>query len=138
MTSDYIPIVLGIVLRDGRVLVARRPAGVHLGGLWEFPGGRLEAGESPRQALARELQEEVGIVVEAASHWMRFRHRYPERAVELDVWRVERFGGEPGGGSSGELRWVLPGELAGLEIPEANLTIAEALAAGIDAAHTRG
>jgi len=62
MTSNYTQIVLGIVLRDGRVLVARRPTGVHLGGLWEFPGGRLEAGESPRQALARELQEEVGIV----------------------------------------------------------------------------
>ena len=62
MTSHYIQIVLGIVLRDGRVLVARRPADVHLGGLWEFPGGRLESGESPRQALARELQEEVGIV----------------------------------------------------------------------------
>ena len=62
MTSDCIPIVLGIVLRDGRVLVARRPAGVHLGDLWEFPGGRLEAGESPRQTLAQELQEEVGIV----------------------------------------------------------------------------
>ena len=68
MTSHYIPIVLGIVLRDGRVLVARRPSGVHLGGLWEFSGGRLEAGESPRLALARELQKEVCVVVEAASH----------------------------------------------------------------------
>ena len=71
MTSDYIQIILGIVLWDGLVLVARQLVGVHLGGMWEFSGGCLEAGESPRQALARELQEEVGIVVEAASHWMR-------------------------------------------------------------------
>ena len=72
MTSDYIKIIFGIVLWDGLVLVACQLVGVHLGGMWEFSGGRLEVGESPRQgALARELQEEVGIVVEAASHWMR-------------------------------------------------------------------
>ena len=130
MTTDYLKIAVGVVLRDGRALVARRPADAHLGNLWEFPGGKLESGETSRQALERELLEETGLVVEQACHWMRLRHRYPERAVELLVWRVERFSGEPGGGTSRDLRWVLPGELAGLDIPAANLPIAEALIKG--------
>ena len=129
MASEHIKVVVGVVQRGDRVLVARRPAGVHLGGLWEFPGGKQEDGETSRETLERELHEEVGLAVEKARCWMQLCHRYPERTVELDVWRVQCSAGAPGG-TSRVLRWVLPGELLKMEIPQANRPIADALLKG--------
>ncbi|RTZ80514.1 MAG: hypothetical protein DSZ01_02110, partial [Gammaproteobacteria bacterium] len=78
------------VLQDaaGRVLLARRPEGVHQGGLWEFPGGKVEPGESVRQALERELEEELGIGIKACRPLIRVGHRYADRNVVLDTWLV--------------------------------------------------
>jgi 8-oxo-dGTP diphosphatase len=76
---------------QGRVLIARRPENVHQGGLWEFPGGKVEPGEAVEQALARELWEELGIRPTRYRRLIRIPHHYPDRSVLLDVWRVEAF-----------------------------------------------
>ncbi|MDQ1304172.1 MAG: 8-oxo-dGTP diphosphatase, partial [Pseudomonadota bacterium] len=108
LTPPELILVAAGVLRDasGRVLIAQRPDGKHAAGFWEFPGGKIQAGESPLQALCRELAEEIGIVVSAATPLMTFRHSYPERVVELQVFEVSHYSGEPRGLEGQPLRWV--------------------------------
>ncbi len=113
---------------DGRTLIARRLPHQPLGGLWEFPGGKLEPGESERDALVRELDEEVGLVPVNAEHWMDVHHHYPEREIILHVWRVTAWAGEPVGRLGQPLEWVSPSALKALEFPAANLAIVNALA----------
>lgn len=117
------------VLRDasGRILIAQRPAGRHAAGFWEFPGGKIQADESPLQALGRELAEELGIRVEAASLLLCYRYPYPERIVELHVYAVSRYTGVARGIEGQALRWVLPGELPSAGILEADRAIVELL-----------
>ena len=126
--ADVIPVAAG-VLRDaaGRVLIARRPAGGHAGGFWEFPGGKIQAGEAPLQGLCRELAEEIGVKVTAALPLMTYRHSYPERVVELHVFEVSEYSGEPWGLEGQPLRWVAVDELATAGLLEADLPIAVAL-----------
>lgn len=104
-------VVAAVMLADdGRVLLAQRPPGKHLEGLWEFPGGKLEPGETPMQALARELAEELDIYAEPGSATPRLRvpWRYGERALLLDVWTLRRWRGQPRGVEGQALQWVLP------------------------------
>ncbi len=117
------------VLEDGqgRVLVSRRPEHVHQGGLWEFPGGKLEVGESVTAALDRELAEELGVRVEAARPLIRVRHDYADKSVLLDVWRVTRYRGRPQGLEGQPLDWRLPDELIGHDFPAADRPILNAL-----------
>lgn len=130
MTERPLITVAAGVLRDtaGRILIARRPPGGHVGGFWEFPGGKLQPGESPAAALARELAEEIGVRVEAATPFMTYRHNYPERSVELHVFLVERYTGEPRGVEGQPLRWVAVDEFPTAGLLEADLPIAEKLA----------
>lgn len=117
------------VLRDGsgRVLIAQRPDGRHAAGFWEFPGGKLQAGESPLQALCRELAEEIGIQVSAALPLMTLRHSYPERVVELHVFAVSDYSGEVQGLEGQPLCWVAVEELAAAGLLDADLPIAARL-----------
>jgi len=110
-----------------RVLICRRPAHAHQGGLWEFPGGKLEPGETIDSALRRELREEVGINVISTRPLIRVHHDYPDRNVLLDVWRVERFSGRAAGHEGQPVRWVLPGELGRYRFPAANRPIIKAV-----------
>jgi len=107
----------------GRILIARRPTHVHQGGLWEFPGGKLEPGETAAQALDRELWEELGIRPTRCRRLLRIPHRYPDRHVLLDVWRVDAFEGEPVGRQGQPLRWVEPDALPEYAFPAANRPI---------------
>jgi 8-oxo-dGTP diphosphatase len=102
--------VMAGVLLDGtgRVLLAQRPAGKHLAGFWEFPGGKLEAGETPLAALARELLEELGIHVRSAEALIRLPWRYGDRELLLDAWRVSSWRGEPRSLEAQPLQWLLP------------------------------
>ncbi|MEW6353867.1 MAG: Nudix family hydrolase [Pseudomonadota bacterium] len=109
------------------VLLALRPAHLHQGGLWEFPGGKVEPGEDVCGALARELDEELGIRVTRARPLIRVHHTYPDKAVLLDVWRVEEFSGAPVAREGQRLEWVAPENLAGREYPAANLPIITAV-----------
>ena len=112
---------------QGRVLITRRHDHQHQGGLWEFPGGKLEPGEMPREGLARELYEEVGIRVTAARPLIRVSHDYSDRSVLLDVWRVDAFTGEAHGREQQPFAWVAPDELSTYQFPAANKAIVAAV-----------
>jgi 8-oxo-dGTP diphosphatase len=111
----------------GRVLIAQRPAGKHLAGGWEFPGGKLEPGEERSAGLARELREELGITIGTPRPLIRVRHAYPSREVLLDMWVVKRYDGEPRGLDGQALRWCTQDELAAAELLPADKPIAAAL-----------
>lgn len=128
MSGRPIHVVAG-VLSDaaGRVLVARRPGGAHLGGLWEFPGGKLGPGESREAGLARELSEELGVRVVSAHPLIWVEHRYPDRDVVLDVWSVESYSGRPFGREGQPVEWRDVRSLDPAEFPPADLPVLSAL-----------
>ena len=105
--------VVAAVLHDaaGRVLITQRPAGKWMAGLWEFPGGKIEPSETARQALTRELAEELGVRVLSCVPLLELSHDYPERRVQLSVWNVLAFEGEPTGLEGQRLRWLPPAAL---------------------------
>jgi 8-oxo-dGTP diphosphatase len=113
--------------RSDRVLIAQRPAGTHLAGGWEFPGGKLEAGEERAAGLARELNEELGITITTPRPLIRVQHAYPTREILLDVWIVRQFRGEARGLDGQALRWVTRDELAAVELLPADGPIVRAL-----------
>jgi 8-oxo-dGTP diphosphatase len=121
--------VVAGVLRDsqGRVLIAERPAGKHMAGFWEFPGGKVAPGESGEQALARELIEELGVSLERCHPLLQLRHDYTDRVVELDVFVVDGYRGEPAGREAQALKWVAASELAGEPLLPADRPIIDAL-----------
>jgi 8-oxo-dGTP diphosphatase len=128
MAKQALHIAVGVITnRRGEVLVALRPYGVHQGGLWEFPGGKVESGEDVYEALSRELQEELSVNIESARPLIRVRHQYPEYPVLLDVWRVEVWHGEVHGREGQPIEWVAPEKLQDREFPIANRPIIKAL-----------
>jgi len=122
-------IAVGVILEQStdKVLVARRPEHVHLGGLWEFPGGKIQSEESVPAALERELQEELHITVKQARPLIKVNHDYPEKSVQLDVWLVSSWSGTPVGREGQKIRWVDKGALAELEFPVADRPIITAV-----------
>ncbi len=111
---------------DGRILIAKRPDHLHQGGLWEFPGGKVEDGESVRAALERELFEELGIRVLVTRPLLKVSHDYSDKQVLLDVWEVSTFSGEARGVEGQPLAWVTTRQLADYEFPAANQPIVAA------------
>lgn len=112
-----------------RILIARRADEAHQGGLWEFPGGKVEAGETVQDALQRELEEELGITIvpQALAPLIQIRHDYPDKQVMLDVWLVDDFQGEPYGKEGQPLEWVAPNALHSFDFPAANIPIVHAI-----------
>lgn len=117
------------VLRDdgGRVLISRRASGVHQGGLWEFPGGKVESGETVTDALARELSEELGISVRSSAPLLEVRHDYGDKQVMLDVHEVTGWSGEPRGLEGQPLAWASLASLDTYAFPAANAPIVAVL-----------
>ncbi len=101
-------VVAAVIERDGKVLAARRRKGIRFGGLWEFPGGKLEDGETPEEGLERELGEEFGVRTRAVEFLLSVPHRGPSLAIELLVYRVHLVSGEFRPVDHDELRWVDP------------------------------
>lgn len=129
--SDPIFVVAGALYdAAGRVLIAQRPPGKALAGRWEFPGGKRQAGEGAYDALVRELREELGVTVHGAVRVIRYTHQYSGRAVDLDLWRVTSWTGEPLGLDGQALKWVSPALLGTEDILEADRPMIEALAKG--------
>jgi mutator protein MutT len=121
-------VAAAVIDAQGRVLIAQRPAGKHLAGCWEFPGGKLERGEGRREALARELHEELGITITGAPRpLIRLEHSYPDKHVHLDIWVVRQYQGEAQGLEGQALRWVTPEELETVELLPADGPIVAAL-----------
>ena len=112
---------------EGRILVTRRASAAHQGGLWEFPGGKVEPGETVQQALIRELHEELGVQVLASEFLLSAEHDYGDKVVRLEVYRVTQWKGEATGLEQQPLAWYLPSALRGLHFPAANVPILERL-----------
>ncbi len=119
--------VAAALFAGGRVLIAERPHGKPLAGRWEFPGGKIAGEETEEQALMRELREELGVELLEGRPMMRLTHPYPDRTVELSLWVVERFRGEPRGLEGQALKWVEPSRLFEEDILEADRPFIAAL-----------
>jgi 8-oxo-dGTP diphosphatase len=132
-TEKPIQVVVGILIDDyGRVLINQRPEGRHLAGAWEFPGGKLEQGESAASGLSRELREELGIEVQRAEPLLNLSHRYPDRSVNLDVWWVSAWSGVVMPCDGQVLRWVEPEALSAVPILPADRPIVRAVRARLE------
>ncbi len=128
MSREVIPVAIAVVFdAAGCVLIAKRPFHVHLGGYWEFPGGKIESGESALQALKRELKEEVGITINDAQKLMEFTHSYEENDISFVVWCVKDFHGEAKGCEGQSIRWVPMEALSTVDFPQVNQKIIERL-----------
>lgn len=121
-------VAVGVILdAQNRILLTRRAPDSHQGGLWEFPGGKVESGESLEVALARELHEELGIGITDTAPLLQISHDYPDKAVLLDVHLVRGFTGQPAGLENQPMAWVALEELSEFEFPAANQPIIDAL-----------
>jgi 8-oxo-dGTP diphosphatase len=117
-------VAVGVIVdAEQRLLIALRPAESHQGGLWEFPGGKLEQGETVQQALARELHEELGIQASSYRRLLEVQHDYGDKAVLLDVWWVDGFSGQLEGREGQPIKWVRADQLVDYRFPEANQPI---------------
>ncbi|BFM06239.1 8-oxo-dGTP diphosphatase MutT [Halioxenophilus aromaticivorans] len=123
--KKVVHVAVGVVVQNQCVLLAKRAQHQHQGGLWEFPGGKVEPNESVAHALTRELQEELAIQVENCQPLMEIRHDYSDKSVMLDVWVVDAFTGEPKGVEGQPLTWASAAELGDFDFPEANVAIVE-------------
>lgn len=126
--SAFLHVVVGLVFnRQKQLLIAKRLDHVHQGGLWEFPGGKVEANESAFIALIREFKEEVGIVIKQADSFMEIHHQYPDKNVFLDVWISREFDGEiiaeNLGAEGQEVKWIALTDLREYSFPAANQEI---------------
>ncbi|HKY31212.1 MAG TPA: (deoxy)nucleoside triphosphate pyrophosphohydrolase [Candidatus Polarisedimenticolia bacterium] len=126
--ESVIVVVAAIVIREGRLLLARRPAGVHLEHHWELPGGKVEPGESPRAALAREVREELGVGSRVGDPFAFSDHAYPDRTILLLTYLTE-LDGEPSPLACAELGWFPFDALSSLPTPPADAPVFERLRA---------
>lgn len=118
--KNWIPVSAGILKKDNLILVGQRPENHTLAGLWEFPGGKIELGESPEQALARELNEELGIIAEVGELRIACTHSYSDVGIIILFYEVLFWKGEPKTKHHINLKWVTPAELPKMNIPDAN------------------
>ncbi|QLA15881.1 (deoxy)nucleoside triphosphate pyrophosphohydrolase [Desulfolutivibrio sulfoxidireducens] len=126
--SGCLDVVAAVIWRDGRFLAVRRPPGKAMAGMWEFPGGKVEAGETPRAALARELREELGIFPSRLVFWKETSHAYPELRVRLLFFHVWDFPGEPAALEGQELAWLTPDQARAYPFLDADVDIVGELA----------
>jgi len=129
MTAGAIEVAAGVLIREGRLLLARRPLGGHLGGLWEFPGGKREPGEEWEHCVLREFMEELGVEIAAGVCLERVVHNYPERCVELRFFRCRLLRGEPEPLGCAALAWVGRSALMDYAYPEADMPLVRRLSA---------
>ena len=124
----WLEVVCGIVRRDGLFLASCRAAHQPHAGWWEFPGGKIEPGESAPEALARELREELGVEIGSPVFWRSVEHVYPDKKVRLHVFFVDSVEGDPCPAEGQAVRWVTPGEALTLRFLSADLALLRDLA----------
>lgn len=126
--KKYLHVAVGVIEnKSGEILIAKRSDSAHQGGLWEFPGGKVDAGETLQSALSRELKEELAIDVLQSQPLIQIRHDYPDKSVLLDVHRVTAFSGEAKGNEGQPILWVNPDALPYYDFPAANQPIINAI-----------
>jgi mutator protein MutT len=124
---QLIEVSAGLIFRDGKLLITQRHADAHLGGLWEFPGGKREPGETFEECLVRELREELGIEVEAGEVLEDLTHDYPEKSVHLKFFHCHLAQGEPQTLGCADLKWIGREELDDYPFPAADARLLELL-----------
>jgi mutator protein MutT len=122
-----IEVAAGLVFRNGKLLITRRPADAHLGGLWEFPGGKRESNETFVDCLSRELREELGIEVEVGPVLDRVTHAYPDKVVQIEFFQCRWRQNEPQALGCPEFKWITAGELSNHSFPEADARLIQRL-----------
>lgn len=130
MTTKTIHVAVGVVQNtQGQILLSKRADHLHQGGLWEFPGGKVELGERVFDALVREFQEEVDITITHAEPFMKIQHDYGDKHVLLDVWLASAFNGKASSNENQLIDWVEIEHLNDYDFPDANQAIIERLMA---------
>jgi mutator protein MutT len=118
--KNSVQVSAALIFRDGKLLIAQRPAKAHLGGLWEFPGGKREPNESAEQCLVREIREELGVEISVGELVETVTHAYPEKTVRLKFFLCRLVRGEPQPVECAAVKWVSREELAAHQFPEAD------------------
>ena len=118
-----IVVVAAVICRDGKILITKRVDTAHLAGLWEFPGGKVEPGETLKAALMREIREEIGMNVIVFDQCLSVDHEYPRKTVRLHFFNCAIIAGEPRTIQVADFAWVTPPELTAYSFPEADRAI---------------
>jgi len=127
MNPKHIEVSAALIFRDGKLLITQRHAQSHLGGLWEFPGGKREAGETFEQCLVREIREELGVGIFVGELFEEVRHDYAEKSVHLKFFICKLLSGEPQPIDCAAVKWIFLAELNMHEFPAADVQLLEKL-----------
>lgn len=128
MPPPHYHVTAAVIQENGKVLIARRTAGSHLEGYWEFPGGKQESGETLEACLEREIAEELGMTVKVEDRFMTVEHAYPEKRISLHVFHCTPISGAPIPIQCSEIKWASPTDLEQLRFPPPDLKVIERLA----------
>ena len=126
-TKNCVEVSAALIFRGGKLLITRRHAHSHLGGLWEFPGGKREAHETFEQCLVREIREELGVEISVGALFQEISHAYPEKSVHLKFFVCRLLSGEPQPLDCAAVKWVDRSELAAHAFPAADAQLLEQL-----------
>ena len=127
INHKFIEVSAALIFRDGKLLITQRHASTHLGGLWEFPGGKREPGETFEQCLVREIREELGVDIAVGKLFEEVAHDYAEKSVHLKFFLCSLISGEPQAIGCAAWRWITPAELGGYEFPAADARLLDKL-----------
>jgi len=130
--SKTVHVAIGIIFNNNQIFLTKRLDHVHQGGKWEFPGGKVEQGETVTEALCRELKEEIAIEVISCLPFMEIKHDYGDKQVFLDIYTVTEFIGQPTAQEGQEQAWCKLSQLKNLDFPAANKVIVNKLLADVD------
>ena len=125
--KPHFHVTAGLIWKNGKVLIAKRPKGSHLEGFWEFPGGKQEKGESLKECLEREIEEELGLKVKAEQTLLTVDHEYGAKVISLHVFNCTRLSGEPRALQCQEIRWVDPADFPKFAFPPPDMKVIEFL-----------
>jgi mutator protein MutT len=128
---EIIAVVAAIIRRDEKILITQRFDKAHLGGMWEFPGGKVEAGETLEIALKREILEELGLIIQVGGEFHRTDHNYPAKSIRLHFFDCTILEGEPQLLDVADMRWVAPKQLSDFQFPPADAELIAKLRFGI-------
>jgi len=128
---EKLNVVAAIIRRAGKILITQRFDKAHLGGMWEFPGGKVEAGETLEAALQREIQEELGLKIRVDDEYLHTEHDYPTKSIRLHFFNCTILEGEPQPLDVADLRWVEPAQLTDFQFPPADAELIAKLRFGI-------